>query len=175
MNKNFYERERVKRNSGFTLIELLVVISIIGFLATASMVVFNSVRIKARNAARNRDMTQLMKAFRLASDNAGGTIPETSGAWVCVSASCSGAWSTVAANATIDSFIAPYIKKPADPPDPTRGYGGYIVYNPTDYGRGSGTYINWLLERVTNVPGVCGPGFFWSETANYTECLAKVE
>jgi len=42
-----------KRNSkGFTLIELLVVISIIGFLATSSIVVLNIVRMNARDTTR---------------------------------------------------------------------------------------------------------------------------
>ena len=70
-NKNFYERERVKsdqgklNNLGFTLIELLVVISIIGFLASASMVMFNSARIKARDVKRKSDLKQLSSAIQL--------------------------------------------------------------------------------------------------------------
>ena len=71
MPKNFYERERVKsdqgklNNLGFTLIELLVVISIIGFLATASMVVFNNVRKKARDGKRMSDISQFQTALEL--------------------------------------------------------------------------------------------------------------
>ena len=60
------KHEIIKTNRiGFTLIELLVVISIIGFLATASMVVFNSVRIKARDVKRIADIKQIQKALDL--------------------------------------------------------------------------------------------------------------
>lgn len=53
------------KNSGFTLIELLVVISIIGFLATASVVVLNSARMKSRDSKRKADLTQIRKALDL--------------------------------------------------------------------------------------------------------------
>ncbi|MBU2264316.1 type II secretion system GspH family protein [Patescibacteria group bacterium] len=53
------------KSKGFTLIELLVVISIIGFLATASMVVFNNVRMKARDTKRKSDLKQLSTAIQL--------------------------------------------------------------------------------------------------------------
>ncbi|MBU2007868.1 type II secretion system GspH family protein [Patescibacteria group bacterium] len=56
---------KVSKNLGFTLIELLVVISIIGFLATATMVIFNNVRIKARDVKRIADIKQIQKALDL--------------------------------------------------------------------------------------------------------------
>jgi len=68
------ERERVKsdqgklNNLGFTLIELLVVISIIGFLATASMVVFNSARLKAKQARCRADLKQILTAIDVKRD-----------------------------------------------------------------------------------------------------------
>jgi len=70
-------RERVKsdqgklNNLGFTLIELLVVISIIGFLATASMVVFNSVRMKARDARKIADFKNIQTALYMFYDQFG--------------------------------------------------------------------------------------------------------
>lgn len=79
-------RERVKRflqNRGFTLIELLVVISIIGFLATASMVVFNSVRMKARDARRKADLTQIKKALDLYFDQYGYYPPSAGCGYDC--------------------------------------------------------------------------------------------
>lgn len=165
----------MKKNLGFTLIELLVVISIIGFLATASMIVLNSTRVKARNSKRNQDIKQLMTAFALAIDNAGGTIPTTSGNWACVSSSCYEGWSSITAIAGIDAAIAPYIKKPEDYNDPTRGFGGYLFNSAAaDYGQGAGATMDWLLEPVANTPGVCGPGFFYSQTANYIQCFARV-
>lgn len=61
---------RIRKNnkkflSGFTLIELLVVISIIGFLTMASVVVFNIVRMNARDAARAGNMATITRALAM--------------------------------------------------------------------------------------------------------------
>lgn len=167
MNKNFYEREK-KNRPGFTLIELLVVISIIGFLATASMVVFNSVRIKARNSKRNQDIKQLITALGLAADDAGGVIPVGAGGnWTCISSTCYAGWVSYGANASLDAAIAPYIKKPVDPPGSGRATGGYLyIGQGGNYGQGAGAYLHWEAEAPIN----CDAGFVYS--GNY--CMAKV-
>ena len=53
--------------SGFTLIELLVVITIIGIIATFSVIALNPIEIikKARDARRISDLTQLKQAIDL--------------------------------------------------------------------------------------------------------------
>lgn len=50
---------------GFTLIELLVVISIIGFLTVASVVVFNIVRMNARDAVRAGNIATVKRALAM--------------------------------------------------------------------------------------------------------------
>ena len=55
--------------TGFTLIELLVVISIIGILASFSVVSLNGARIKARDAKRKADMVQMRIALYLYYDD----------------------------------------------------------------------------------------------------------
>jgi len=57
--------KRINKNkqTGFTLIELLVVISIIGFLASAAMISFNLMRIKARDTRRVADLRQIKSAL----------------------------------------------------------------------------------------------------------------
>lgn len=58
-----------KNLAGFTLIELLVVISIIGILASFSVVSLNGARIKARDAKRKADMSQMRIAIYLYYDD----------------------------------------------------------------------------------------------------------
>lgn len=50
---------------GFTLIELLMVISIIGFLTVASVVVFNIVRMNARDATRVGNIATITRALAM--------------------------------------------------------------------------------------------------------------
>lgn len=86
MPKNFYERERVKsdqgklNNLGFTLIELLVVISIIGFLASASMLMFNIARVKARDTSRKASLKLIQTALDLYYDS-NNAYPSSGGYW----------------------------------------------------------------------------------------------
>jgi len=53
------------KSAGFTLIELLVVISIIGFLTVASLVVFNIVRMQARDAVRVGNIATITRALAM--------------------------------------------------------------------------------------------------------------
>jgi general secretion pathway protein G len=54
-----------QKDKGFTLIEILVVISIIGFLASVILVGLNNARIKARDAKRIGDMSQMQKGLEI--------------------------------------------------------------------------------------------------------------
>ncbi len=58
-----------KNNQGFTLIELLVVISIISVLSSMAIVSLNGARMKARDALRKADMSQLRTALALYYDD----------------------------------------------------------------------------------------------------------
>ncbi|HEV8601649.1 MAG TPA: prepilin-type N-terminal cleavage/methylation domain-containing protein [Patescibacteria group bacterium] len=160
------------KNKGFTLIELLVVISVIALLASVVLVSLNSARAKARNARRVADVRQLINAFNLAL-NANGSLPSTPLGWACVSVSCYGINSGYAANAAVDTFLAPYLaQKPADPSDSTRGGGGIIyAYQTTGPGGVIASYLNYLVEPS----GSCGPGFVNAVTANYIQCLFQLD
>ena len=59
------KKQTSKSNIGFTLIELLVVIAIIGLLSTFVVVAMSNARIKARNAKRVADISQLQKALAI--------------------------------------------------------------------------------------------------------------
>lgn len=55
----------MRAKAGFTLIELLVVISIIGFLTVASVVVFNIVRMNARDTVRVGNIATIKRALAM--------------------------------------------------------------------------------------------------------------
>ncbi len=153
-----------RKVAGFTLIELLVVIAVIGILASVVMASLNSARVKARNARRSSDLTQLRNAFSLGIDGSG-TLPSTGGNWVCVSAICSGYWAAHVSDTTVDAYLAPYLPtKPSDPTGGNRGYGGYL-YNSSwagfSYPNGvvlpAGSYLYWTTEPPL-VDKSCAPG-----------------
>ena len=151
MPKNFYERERVKsdqgklNNLGFTLIELLVVISIIGFLATASMVVLNSVRMKARDARRLADARQIQTAIEIYF-NTKNTMPINRNPGV----SYNDAQPNFLQELVDEKLLA---NNPKDIQSPTRRYYYY------DYGAGNsrGAMITFQLETIQNHPNSCEP------------------
>ncbi len=61
MNKGGY----MKRTSGFTIVELLIVIVVIGILAAITMVAFNGVQERARDAQRAQDVKTIVKALEV--------------------------------------------------------------------------------------------------------------
>ncbi len=161
---------KTKTNKGFTLIELLVVIAIIGLLATIVLVYLGNARVKARNARRLADIELLVKAFNLSlSDN--NPLP-TTGTWVCVSATCDGAWSGYSADATVDAFLAPSLPlKPQDPPEGNRGSGGYLYLNPATVSGVTGAYLNYRVEPS----GSCGAGVADAVDPNFIDCALKID
>jgi type IV pilus assembly protein PilA len=61
--------EEMKNKKGFTLVELLVVIAIIGILSSVAVVNLNSARTKARQAAVEGSLSNLMPAIILCFDD----------------------------------------------------------------------------------------------------------
>ncbi len=70
---NLYERGKsfTRRRGGFTLIELLVVISIIGLLATLTVIAVSRARNNARIAKAKADLKQLSTAIDILAIDAG--------------------------------------------------------------------------------------------------------
>lgn len=169
-------------NRAFTLIELLVVIAVIALLVSVVLVALNSTRLKARNVRRVADIKQLVTAFNLGFD-AGNSLPSTgSNVWVCLSTACYGGWSANPVDAGVDAFITPYIKKPADPFDSTRTYGGYL-YNSSWTGGNAlydgslfppGAYITFMAEPPFS-SGICGSAKIWDVQPAYVQCTLKLD
>lgn len=68
---------------GFTIVELLVVIVVIGILASISIVAYNGVQERARNAARVEEMQSWAKVFRLYKAEES-RLPNVTSAWYCL-------------------------------------------------------------------------------------------
>jgi len=106
----------INKNKGFTLIELMVVVSIIGFLATASLVVFNSARIKSRDAQRIANLKQIQTAVEMYYNEYGyypkhdGGISQYGYAFSDWGSHCGGWW------CNLETLLVPYISPlPRDP------------------------------------------------------------
>jgi prepilin-type N-terminal cleavage/methylation domain-containing protein len=101
------------KKKGFTLIELLVVIAIIAMLSSVVLAALSSARMKARDARRKADLTQIQIALNLYYDAYGVYPPYR------VSNTCGGARADFATSAcTLDNWVTTdanflnYIAKP---------------------------------------------------------------
>ena len=106
------------KNKGFTLIELLVVISIISLLSSIVLVSLNNVKIKARDAVRLSDITEINKAIELYISDFGHApdlgraecLDTTVADSNCIATDLNANWSKLATN------LQPYLSKlPTDP------------------------------------------------------------
>lgn len=79
----FFNNRRLQSKQGFTLIELLVVMIIIGILITLFISNFTSGQIKARDAQRKSDLSQISRALE-AYYNDNGAYPTASSGKISV-------------------------------------------------------------------------------------------
>jgi len=160
---------------GFTLIELLVVISVIGFLAAASLVVFNNARINARNVKRLADIRQVIKALELYYD-ANSRYPDGDGD------GCGG-WDTgnqdypLLTNGGV-SKLGQFMPKPPRDATATGNCSGYRYYRYSagssgcDVSKGAFYIIMVSMEGGTDniypgSPGFSCPSRNWQTEASY--------
>ena len=165
-----------KKHLGFTLIELLVVISIIGFLATASMVAFNSVRMKARDARRVSDMKQVQLALEFYYDKYGYYPPAPNwGNNSCVSW-YGWSWFDVLKPLEDEGFLSPLPSDPLNVSSPKTFCYGYETLN-WDHinlqcaGVQMSRYqyvLEFSAETTVNFPVRGGPG---GSNHGYTNCI----
>ncbi len=66
------------KQKGFTIVELLIVIVVIAILATITVVAFNGINSKARDAVRAQDMVTIKKALMAYDAVNGGVLRSTS-------------------------------------------------------------------------------------------------
>ena len=162
-----------KKYQGFTIVELLIVIVVIAILAAISIVAYNGIQQRARDAQRKNDIATITKAMELYyTDN--GSYPPTS---CTLGAGCkiNSGWATTAdaSWATFETYLVPkYLSKlPKDPQASTDtpagisgGYNYDIVANPgwctTPAGRPS-YLVAYRLEngpQERSINGDCAAG-----------------
>ena len=163
---------------GFTLIELLLVISIIGLLSSVVLVSVNSVREKARDVVRLRDMDQIRKAMEMYANDHGGDYFNTGGTLVCLGVpSTEQCWGGPRGNDALNAALAPYLAKiPKDPLYGGRIYGTYTYRSPGNWwlpgiGTKTGSYsIAFELEKICpNNDNDCR-GWKWAAWDNGFHC-----
>lgn len=131
-----------QKQSGFTIVELLIVIVVIGILAAITIVVYNGVQQKGRDAQRRADLSSLQKSLELYhADNSGYPI--------CGSASPyqvggSNSYNTVDTCLTV-ALIPKYI--PKLPRDPVNN-GSFQYYYAVGYRKT--TSIAYINDKTDN-------------------------
>jgi prepilin-type N-terminal cleavage/methylation domain-containing protein len=75
------------KQTGFTIVELLIVIVVIGILAAITIVAYNGIQQRGRDAQRKSDLVQIAKALELYRVDKGGYPSSTTG---CASGSNGG-------------------------------------------------------------------------------------
>lgn len=127
-------------SKGFTLVELLIVVIVIGILAAITVVAYQGMQIRARNAQRVQDVKVIAKAIELYYiDN--GTFPNS----ICnLGAGCriNGSWNSTsdASWSNLESQLVPtYMSKlPQDPLASTANNAGIFGGYNYDYIRSGG-------------------------------------
>lgn len=111
---------------GFTIVELLIVIVVIAILAAITIVAYNGIQQRARDAQRVSDLSQMEKALKLYGvDNA--VLPSCGGFWYCASTPTkpanNGDYASLAA-ALVPNYIS---KISLDPTNTDNQYGYYYL------------------------------------------------
>ncbi len=110
------------KRSGFTIVELLIVIVVIAILAAITIVSYNGIQNRAKDAQRKSDIASIAKVLELYYLDYG-YYPPGSG-----STSINGSWSTTAdaSWSNLATTLQPYMSKlPRDPVSKQMGVGAF--------------------------------------------------
>jgi prepilin-type N-terminal cleavage/methylation domain-containing protein len=148
-----------KNNAGFTMVELIIVILIIGFLLSASVYIFNSTRMKSRDAQRAANISTITKALSIYF-NATSSFPVANPSGVCLTDASAQAVRLKNENAIVympqDPLWPATTPAPANLHQPGNEYviGGqnfcYFYWTNSVPGGSSQYYISYFLETDSN-------------------------
>jgi prepilin-type N-terminal cleavage/methylation domain-containing protein len=155
----------IKGQKGFTIVELLIVIVVIAILATISIVAYNGVQGRARDAKRQGDMSHIIKLLELYhADNGGYPICSGTGPYTAGGTVSSGGVTACLAGELVPAYAA---SLPVDPVNVApRSYYYAVGYqkNGTNSYTGNQT-DNYILG--TNMDGGGTNYSGWGVTLNY--------
>jgi prepilin-type N-terminal cleavage/methylation domain-containing protein len=151
---------------GFTIVELLIVIVVIAILAAISIVAYNGIQQRARDAERSQELSQLQKALEVYHADMGGypkcgAVPATTGPNTPPALS-----SGTATSCLTDELVPSYLN--AIPVDPTNTGSFVYRYAPGYTKTGATTYSsspvadNYILgtkQETVSSPTYSGWGF----------------
>ena len=168
-------RQKNQKRRGFTIVELLIVIVIIAILAAITIVAYNGMQERARDAQRLKDMKTIETALRLYLVDKGNLPPPTS---------ADGSWERSNEDDYENGdFIEELVdsgtisKVPLDPVNTGNTHYRYYRYNAGDYGCESAKGRYGVLQAVdmqtSGRPHPQSPGFScasrnWGTEADYT-------
>jgi prepilin-type N-terminal cleavage/methylation domain-containing protein len=170
------------KSNGFTIVELLIVIVVIGILAAISLVAYNGVQVRARDADRKQDVKTIVKALEMYYTDRGHYPNATT--YTPGSTTINSSWSTTSDSswANLLTQLAPYINKLPSPPGTATATPAISVGNNYDYfGLPTGSYCGvapgqdyllvYLLEgsQVNTFEGTCAsnPAGPYASASNY--------
>lgn len=125
-----------KNTTGFTIVELLITIVVIAILASISIVAYNGIQARAKDARRAQDMANIKKALLAYDAMHGGVVHVRSVPWYNPHADAGGGWDKSTDAEWLTFLRAGFGNMPVDPVnrlgsgngDPARSAMGHQVY-----------------------------------------------
>ncbi len=148
---------RKLRHRGFTIVELLIVIVVIAILAAITIVAFNGVQQRARDAKRQSDVKTIAKALELyytekgAYPNATNYTPGSTTINSGWSTTADGSWSNL--EAALQPYVSALPRSPGNSTSPAISGGDsydYVGFSNSTYcgtTAGQGYYLTYRLEN----------------------------
>lgn len=111
----------MKKQTGFTIVELLIVIVVIGILAAITVVAYNGMQQRARDAKRVDDIAQISKALKV-------WAVETGEVFNSIPGEKAASWFSAGATPTLQTFLVSGGYLSSSVQDPAYSHTTYQVY-----------------------------------------------